>query len=52
VYNRKIKPIGTVIGEFEFLVLAISFLKCRVPYLPIGLFSALGDTVKVSGQES
>ncbi len=25
--NKKIKPTGTAIGEFEFSVLAISFLK-------------------------
>jgi len=26
-HNKKIKPTGTAIGEFEFSVLAIRFLK-------------------------
>jgi len=40
--NKKIKPTGTAIGEFEFSVLAIRFfkiLKYSAPYVPAAYFS-------------
>jgi hypothetical protein len=42
--NKKIKPTGTAIGEFEFSVLAIRFfkiLKYSAPYVPAAYFSVI-----------
>jgi len=42
LHNKKIKLTGTAIGEFEFLVLAISslkILKYSAPYVPAAYFS-------------
>jgi len=41
-HNKKINLTGTAIGEFDFLVLAIRFLKIlkySAPYVPAGYFS-------------